>query len=259
MKSFFAAFLLSLSIPSLAAQFSARVDEAWCGEVSAMVIGDACILQVTKTDGKKLGLVFDFDDFLTQYGEAELAGAQVKINDGELTKIDDAEVIRELQEFSSGYFYMYAQIDALTVLPGGDMGQFVTASNGNFYAGNVPAGYRAVKLEKLAAKGGLKTFIETETKQKMKMWKDYVLTSGEYDHVTLRERQAIAVSPLKTLEVKALLETSEIFAIYKGAKLIGYFVEVLDHVQAAIYQDGAWIDLFIDAEQNVVRSFDQSA
>lgn len=259
MKSSFAAILLCLSLPALAGTFSARVDEAWCGEVSAMVIGDACILQVTKADGKKLGLVFDFDEFLTHYGEAELAGAPVRIDDGQLSKIDDAEVIRELQEFASGRFYMHAELGALTVLAGGDMGQFVTATNGNFYAGNVPAGYRAVKLEKLAVKGGLKAFLEAETKQKLKMWKDYVLTSGEYDHVTLRERQVIAVNPLNALEVKSILETSEIYAIYKGGKLIGYFVEVLDHVQAAIYQDGAWIDVFIDADQNVVRSFDQSA
>ena len=115
MKYSIAALSLSLSLSSFGATFSATVDEAWCGEVSPMVIGDACILQVTKTNGVKLGLVFDFDDFTNLYGEVELAGAKVKINDEYLSKITDFDAISELRQFSGHYFYMYSDLDALTV------------------------------------------------------------------------------------------------------------------------------------------------
>ena len=115
MKYSLAALLLSLSLSSFGATFTATVDEAWCGEVSPMVIGDACILQVTKTNGVKLGLVFDFDDFTNLYGEMELTGAKVKINDEYLSKITDYNAISELRQFSGHYFYMYSDIDALIV------------------------------------------------------------------------------------------------------------------------------------------------
>lgn len=141
----------------------------------------------------------------------------------------------------------------------GEMRRLVEITNGNMYAGHVPTGYRSVKLETLAMKGGLKAFFEKTTKEKMKSWKEFVHTSGEYEHVSAAERREIASKPLETLEVNALLEIEEVYAIYKGNKLIGYFVQVTDHVQGAIYQDGAWYDLFIDAELNVVEAVEQSA
>ena len=130
-----------------------------------------------------------------------------------------------------------------------DMADLVKLTNGNVYAGQVPAGYSSKKIENFVVKGGLATFITSTTKQKKKDWKEHVMTSGEYEHVSLAERQRIAANPLKELETAKLLEISEVYAIYKGNKLIGYFVEVIDHVQAAIYQDGAWYDVFIEANQ----------
>lgn len=140
-----------------------------------------------------------------------------------------------------------------------DMADLVRLTNGNIYSGSVPAGYRSKKVENFVVKGGLATFITTTTKEKKKAWKEYVMTSGEYDHVSLAERKRIASNPLKELDTRALLEISEVYAVYKGNKLIGYMVEVLDHVQGAIYQDGAWYDVFIEANQAVVEAFEQSA
>jgi hypothetical protein len=258
MKTSFAAALMSLALPAFAGTFHANIDYVMCGEIDPIVIGDACIVQLTKADGKELGLVFDFDDFNARFSENELTGARVTINDALLSKIYDAEVIRELNDYSRN-FYMNAKIDALTVLSSGEMNDFVNLTNGNFYASRLPVGYRAVKLDKLTPKAGLKAFLENETKVKMEMWKEYVLTSGEFDHVTLAERKKIAANPLKEMQITSLLEMDEVYAIYKGNKLIGYFLDITDYVQASIYQDGAWIDLFIDANLNVVRSFDQSA
>lgn len=119
-----------------------------------------------------------------------------------------------------------------------DMADLVKLTNGNMYAGQVPAGYKSKKVENFVVKGGLATFITATTKEKKKAWKEFVLTGGEYDHVSLAERKRIASNPLKELEVEALLEVSEVYAIY---------------------QDGAWYDVFIEANQEVTEAFEQSA
>ncbi|MES2525953.1 MAG: hypothetical protein V4598_02655 [Bdellovibrionota bacterium] len=141
----------------------------------------------------------------------------------------------------------------------GEMRNLIELNNGTMYGGHVPAGYRSVKLESIAIKDGLKAFFTETTKEKMKSWKEFVHTSGEYSHVSVAERRVIAANPLASLEVTALLEIEEVYAIYKGNKLIGYFIQINDHVQAAIYQDGAWYDVFFDAELNLVKAFEQSA
>jgi hypothetical protein len=99
---------------------------------------------------------------------------------------------------------------------------------------------------------------QTTTKEKEKAWSEYVLTSGEYEDVTLAQRRQIARNPLRHLDVSALLEIDEVYAIYKGNQLIGYFAKISDHVQAAIYQDGAWYEVFFDSQFTLVESFDRS-
>ncbi len=140
-----------------------------------------------------------------------------------------------------------------------EMKRLVELTQGSIYGGHVPAGYRSVLLPTIAIRDGLKTFFTKTTKEKEKSWKEFVHTSGEYSHVSAAERRVIAANPLANLEVAALLEIEEVYAIYKGNKLIGYFIQINDHVQAAIYQDGAWYDVFFDAELNVVKAFEQSA
>ena len=66
------------------------------------------------------------------------------------------------------------------------------------------------------------------------------------------ENIGITKASLDTINLKAN-------AIFKNGIAIGYFIEVSDHVQAAIYQDGAWIDLFTDIDMNVLKAVDESA
>lgn len=150
-------------------------------------------------------------------------------------------------------------IVSLPIFASDEMRLLIQITDGSFYAGHVPQGYRSVKLNFTQARGGLKSFLRTTTKKKEKAWIEYVFTSGEYDRVTQAERRQIAANPLPALGVKALLEIEEVYAIYKGNKLIGYFVQITDHVQAAIYQDGAWYEIFLDSQLNIVESFDRSA
>lgn len=138
-----------------------------------------------------------------------------------------------------------------------EMKKLIQITDGSIW--RVPEGYRKVQIESIEVKGGLKAYITRTTKYKMKVWSEYVLTGGEFDNKTLAQRKVIAANPLAQLEVAALLEVAEVYKIYKGRNLIGYFIEITDHVQATIYQDGAWYDSYFDSELNLVQSFDQSA
>ncbi len=140
-----------------------------------------------------------------------------------------------------------------------EMKHFVDAIDGQMYRGRIPVGYRSVKVNSIPVAGGLKSFFTRTTKEKEASWKNFVLTSGEYSDLSAADRRKVAANPLAELRVKALLEIEEVYGIYKGNKLIGYFVQITDHVQAAIYQDGAWFDVFFDSDLNLVASFDQSA
>jgi hypothetical protein len=157
------------------------------------------------------------------------------------------------------FLFLCLFILSLPVFASNEMRLFIEITDGSIYAGQVPRGYRSVKLSNSPSQSGFTSFMSMTTKLKQKIWANHVHTSGEFKNLTLAKRREIAANPLAELEVKALLEVEEVYAIYKGNKLIGHFVKLSDHVQAAIYQDGAWYDVFFDAQFNLVAAFDQSA
>jgi hypothetical protein len=140
-----------------------------------------------------------------------------------------------------------------------EMNKLIRLVNGNFYATNLPSGYRAEKLLAAPLTANLKAYLAQKTQEKKVQWREYVMESDEFSSLSRNERRVVAANPWKELGVKYLLEISEVYAIYKGSKLIGYFMDISDHVQAAIYQDGAWIDAFFNPELTLVKAFDESA
>jgi hypothetical protein len=258
MKLLLMAAALSYSITGFSGTFNAKVDDTMCGEIDPFVIGDACILQLTQENGKRLGLVFDFDDFMNRFTEYELNGKRVKIDDRFISKITESDVIRELQDYSSDYFYMTADIEAISRLQTNEMDTFVSLMNGHFNTRKIPHGYKVTKLPKLVAEGGLKRFIDEQTKEKLSDWNEYVMTSENYEDLSAAQRANIAADPYSRLDTDELLKIDEVFAIYKGNKVIGYFLELNDFVQAQIYEDGAWIEMFIDADFNVLTTEEHS-
>ena len=139
-----------------------------------------------------------------------------------------------------------------------EMQTLIQITNGNIYGGQVPAGYTSTLQTNFRPTGKLKAFIARKTQQKQRAWRNFVLTSGEYQG-TAAELERIAANPLSTLEVATLLEVSEVYAIYKDGQHIGYHLEIIDFVQSQIYQDGAWYELFIDEAHNVVKVYEESA
>jgi len=140
-----------------------------------------------------------------------------------------------------------------------EMKKLVQLTNGNIYGGRVPDGYRSEKLQSAPMNANLKSYLEKKTEQKKKDWRQFVFRSGEYSRLSTEARRQVAYNPWKELGVKYILEIEEVYAIYKGRKLIGYFIEITDHVQAAIYQDGAWINTFFNSELVLAQAFDEPA
>lgn len=97
------------------------------------------------------------------------------------------------------------------------------------------------------------------TRLKIRDWRKLVTESGEFDHLTEEKREFALNNPAKYLGVPYLLEVSEVNAVYQEDRLVGYIVEAADHVQAAIYQDGAWINFYLDENFEVVAEFKGAA
>ena len=106
---------------------------------------------------------------------------------------------------------------------------------------------------------GLSLEINRLTREKIKAWKELILTSGEYDYLTSEEKADAIKNPAKFLKVPFLIEISEVTAVYLGEKLVGYIIQADDHVQAAIYQDGAWFNFYVDEKLNVIETDEGSA
>jgi hypothetical protein len=140
-----------------------------------------------------------------------------------------------------------------------EMRDLVRLTGGNVYGGRVPEGFRSQKLVAAPMNANLKAYLAKKIEEKKRDWRDFVFTSDEYSHLSSADRRRIAFNPWKELEVKYLLEIEEVCAIYKGRTLVGYYIQLNDHVQAAIYQDGAWINAFFNQDLVLVQEFDESA
>lgn len=261
MKNLWIILTFIISSASIAGNtFTAKVEEAFCGEMDPFIIGDVCVVNLIKDNGDKLAVVVDFDQFTLAYTEGELDNKKVEVDSSRLSYITDRDQLGVLRDFDADYFYMFGEVNSFNILNDSyEMEEFIAQMSGDFSIRNLPAGYTAKKLSTGVMNSNLKSYLKSLTKKKKEDWKYHVLESCEYDNLPLSEVKKILANPEKELQVKYLLEVEEVIAIYKGNKLIGYFMEVSDHVQAAIYQDGAWIDLLLDANQKVIKATDQSA
>jgi hypothetical protein len=263
MKTLLSTLVMLTSLQLAAAEsFTATVKDTTCAEIDPFVVGDRCLVQLEKTSKERLTLVIDFDEFQATYEENELAGKLVTVDGNKLKKIMDHEVLDVLNDFTKTR-YVYATTDALNVkrtTQNEGMRPLVEGYRGFFNVKSLPAGYKAEEIKEFPFAANFETYLARATAQKRKDWRNHVMTSGEYDNLSRAELLQTAARPNETLGVTHLLSVSEAYKIYnsKGV-LVGYFVEMADHVQATIYQDGAWINMFLDAEQNVIKAFDESA
>lgn len=134
------------------------------------------------------------------------------------------------------------------------------AMSGNYHSGSLPKGFTDTELSKKDrpkfTRGFLKYLSDLEAK-KAKDWKKYVLeTPEEFGAKTKEELKAISEDPNGQLGQRYLVEIEEVYSVSKDGELVGYVFSTADHVQAAIYQDGAGIIIYTDTKLNVVATSD---
>lgn len=255
--------LLALGLIYSTASFalSGKVVEAFCGEMDPFVVGDVCIVNtdIKKNEKQNIALVMNFDEFLEKYEDGTLDGKDIVIDESSIMNLQRRETIRVLQDFDDDYFYMSADIDAITIVTEDlTINDFMRLSKRNFRSSKLPVGFTAKKLDATFANKVFKQKLKQMEIGKRSAWRDYVINSGEYDNITIAEARELINNP----EIgfgSALLEIDEVYAISHNGKIIGYYVEVMDHVEGAIIQDGAWMEMFLDADQKIVYKTDETS
>ena len=105
MKTVFGLLSL-LSLTANADLINLRVEDHFCGEVDPFIIGDACLINASSTT-RKYQLLIDFDEFY--YSPL----AKIEVNDifvidsKYLEKIDDQDVINEMNDYFDVYYGKY--------------------------------------------------------------------------------------------------------------------------------------------------------
>jgi len=129
--------------------------------------------------------------------------------------------------------------------------------NYSFYTGGLEQGYTAKEFKVLPKfSTNLKRYLLGLEVEKNQQWKEFIADNPEY---TEEEKIKALDNPKKELGIKYLVEIEEVYAIYKYGELIGFVITTDDHVQGATIQDGAGIDLYLDADMNVLYTEDWSA
>lgn len=124
----------------------------------------------------------------------------------------------------------------------------------------LPAGVTAKEIQKPNLAGtSFENRLNALTRQKVKDWRKLVLYSADYSSLSAEEKAAAIKDPKKYLEVPFLIQIETVTAYYQDGKLVGYLFETADHVQAAIYQDGAGINFYVDDAFKVVAEDEWSA
>jgi len=253
-------FLTIFSLNSFASNELAKVDDVYCGEMDPFVIGDVCVINLSKANNTKLAIVIDMDEFFNIYDEGDLDGKSVEVDSSTLSPIYDSQTLSILRDFDNEYFYLTGSIDSIVLVnTANEMQKMLNLMNGRYSLSKLPVGYKSKKLSYSIFNTNGNSLLKSLSAEKKALWTTYVLESGKYDDRTLAEVQKIIKNPWKELKVKFLVEVREVHKITKNGKLVGYFVEADDHVEAEMIEDGAWMIMFLDVDQNLVKLINETA
>jgi hypothetical protein len=135
------------------------------------------------------------------------------------------------------------------------------AQMGNYFSGALPEGFSDELLkQKPSLSRNFLSYLAKLEREKRVQWKQYVLEDdGEFGDLSEKERAAKAKDPHGELGTRYLVEIGDVYAIYQNGGHVGYVFETADHVQAAIYQDGAGIIIYTDTNLNVVTTDEWSS
>ena len=113
MKNIFGLMAISLiSFSVHASSITLRVTETFCGEVDPFAIGDACLIQAS-SEKRNYALVIDLDEY--QYSDLVNAKENdlITINNTYLERINDTNVINEINDYFNIYYSKYFYYELL--------------------------------------------------------------------------------------------------------------------------------------------------
>lgn len=130
------------------------------------------------------------------------------------------------------------------------------AMMGHYFSGALPKGFHdRLVTNRPRLNSNLAGFLAKLEVEKQAQWKEYVLENDEeFGDLTKAERIAKANDPYGELGEDYLIEIQDVYEIFKNGRQIGYVFQTADHVQAAIYQDGAGIEIYTDTNQVVITT-----
>lgn len=132
-------------------------------------------------------------------------------------------------------------------------------SGSSFNGDYMPVGYTATEIKFVKWSPALVAQLVKMEEESTKKWIDYVETSGELDYLTEEEMDKAKKDPAGFFDDKYLTQIRAQYEVYQNGKLIGYVVDIIDHVQSAIYQDGAGTVIYLDVDLNIVLVSDWAA
>ena len=132
---------------------------------------------------------------------------------------------------------------------------------GDSYAsGRLPDGYSDAEVTgRPAVSGDLLRFLNKLEAQKKKDFKKFVMESEEYADLSENKRKAIAKDPKRALGVPFLVQIEKVYKIFRHGKRVGYVYRAADHVEAAMIQDGAGMDIYVDTNFKVIGTTEWTA
>jgi hypothetical protein len=255
-----------------------QVVESYCGEIDPFLIGDACVLKLKALDVTKdhVQLLFlidqvNFEETFTDLNSSNSQGRVFEVNFALIAREMEKKEIEELgaTEFCLTNNCSWMEASGLTLLSSVEastqkMDLVVKKMGDNFTLNpnQLPKDLLVKMKTTLLKQKTLEKALEKHLAGKLADWKKYVYQSGEFDHLSKKQKKKIANDPLKNYfkTEKSLLEIEVVSEIYTEANvLVGYFIKVSDHLQAAMYQDGAWLEIYLDVNQDTVAMMEQAS
>ena len=240
----------------MAKEIKANIVNYECVEIDPFILGKVCLLNLKTKDEKRITLILDYDLQIANNNliPANMEGKPVTVNSNKLTRVLDGQALNELKSYNEKYYYMYAEIDAVTINNSNDskLEMLKLVKLTERFSAKLPKGYKAIKITKPKMNLNLKSWLDKETRKAKQNWKNYVLESDEFENQTNSSLIQIASAPELYLEVDYVLEINKVYKILNNNILIGYYYEITNWIESTIIQDGAWYEAFLTIDQEIV-------
>lgn len=140
-----------------------------------------------------------------------------------------------------------------------EMSLFADKVRGSSFNGNfLPVDYTAKEVKFVKWSPALVAQLEKMEAKSTKAWLEYV-ESGELNHLSDEEFEKAKNDPAGYFDDKYLTQISAQYEVYQNGKLIGYAVDIIDHVMSTFYEDSAGTVIYLDVDLNIVLVDDWAA